>query len=203
VGNILALAVLSVLVERPMHPYEMATALRERGKDNDMKINWGSLYTVVQNLDKHGFIETTGTSREGRRPERTVYAITDAGRDEMQDWVRELVGAPQREYPKFEAALSTMGALPPDEALTLLQHRLRRLDLQVASERAALEQVAREVPRLFLVEVEYRLAMRQAEADWLRGLLKELADDSFPGMSLWREYHTSGPWAQKEEEPPD
>ncbi|HZC27992.1 MAG TPA: PadR family transcriptional regulator, partial [Actinopolymorphaceae bacterium] len=69
VGNLLALAVLSAVVERPMHPYEMASVLRERGKDNDMKIKWGSLYTVVQNLEKHGLLEATESMRQGGRPE--------------------------------------------------------------------------------------------------------------------------------------
>jgi DNA-binding PadR family transcriptional regulator len=200
VANILALAVLSVLVERPMHPYEMATVLRERGKDNDMKINWGSLYTVVQNLDKHGFIESTETIRQGRRPVRTVYAITDAGRAELQDWVRELVGELEREYPRFEAALSMMGALPPDDALPLLERRVALLDADIAGQQAAYEEAIREVPRLFLVEVEYRLAMRRAEAAWVRGLLAELAAGAFqPGIEAWREYHASGPWALREE----
>src|SRR5664279_2076866 len=106
VSNLLALAVLSVLVERPMHPYEMATVLRDRGKDQDMKIKWGSLYTVVQNLEKHGLIEAGDSERRGGRPERTLYRITPAGRDELEDWVRELVSTPETEYPRFEAGLS-------------------------------------------------------------------------------------------------
>jgi DNA-binding PadR family transcriptional regulator len=91
VGNLLALSLLTLLTERPMYPYEMAAALRERGKDNAIKINWGSLYTVVQNLEKHGFIEAVQVAREGRQPERTTYQITDAGRAELKDWLRELL----------------------------------------------------------------------------------------------------------------
>jgi DNA-binding PadR family transcriptional regulator len=95
VGNMLALALLALLVPgQPMHPYEMASVLRRTGKERDMKIKWGSLYTVVQNLEKHGFIAATGSNREGRRPERTVYAITDAGRAEIRDWLHELVADP-------------------------------------------------------------------------------------------------------------
>ncbi len=78
-SNMLALVVLATLAERPAHPYELASLLRERGKDYSIKINWGSLYTVVQNLEKHGFVEVAGTTRQGGRPERTVYAITDDG----------------------------------------------------------------------------------------------------------------------------
>jgi DNA-binding PadR family transcriptional regulator len=181
--------VLSALVERPMHPYEMATVLRERGKDQDMKIKWGSLYTVVQNLDKHGFIAVTGSSRQGGRPERTVYEITDAGRAELTDWVRELVGTPVREQPRFEAGLSVLGVLHPDEAVTLLRQRLDRLDKEITGQRETLDRVAREVPRLFLVEAEYDIAIRTAEATWLRGFLTELTDGSFPEVAQWRAYH--------------
>ena len=101
VGNLLALAVLSTVIERPMHPYEIASLLRSRGKEDDMDIKWGSLYTVVRNMVKHGFIEVVDTERAGARPERTVYRITDAGRAELVDWARELVSTPQPEHPKL------------------------------------------------------------------------------------------------------
>src|ERR687888_1769422 len=91
VRNLRALAVLTVVLQRPMHPYEMASVLRARGKDQDMPIKWGSLYTVVRNLEKHGLLEAAESGRQGGRPERTVYRITEAGRAEVEDWVRELV----------------------------------------------------------------------------------------------------------------
>src|SRR5688500_2135046 len=109
VRNLLALALLGVLSERPMHPYEMASVLRERAKDTSMKIQWGSLYTVVQNLEKHGFVRATETTRQGGRPERTVYTITEAGQAELVDWLSELVERPQYEHNSFEAALSLVG----------------------------------------------------------------------------------------------
>src|SRR2546426_6652917 len=95
VSNLLALAVLGVLVQRPMHPYEMASVLRARGKDQDLPIKWGSLYTVVRNLDKHGLLEAAESARQGGRPERTIYRITEAGRAELVDWTRELVSTPE------------------------------------------------------------------------------------------------------------
>src|SRR5438270_431201 len=128
VSNLLALPLLSVLMQRPMYPYEMATVLREYGKDGAIKINWGSLYTVVQNLEKHGFIEAVQVGREGRQPERTTYRITEAGRAELEDWLRELLGEPEREYTRFEAGLSDSGNLPPDEVIALLRRRLQLLD---------------------------------------------------------------------------
>ncbi|RSN21048.1 PadR family transcriptional regulator [Streptomyces sp. WAC 05977] len=186
VGNLLALAILSTLNERPMHPYEMASILKSRGKDRDMGIKWGSFYTVVANLRKHGFIEAVESGRDGARPERTVYRITDAGRHEMLDWLRELLAELAPEEPKFVAGLSVLGWLGPDEVIALFRTRLAALDEDIASTRAELARLLEEIPRLVLLELEYHLAIRVAEAEWVRSILGELTSGSMPGLAEWR-----------------
>src|SRR5215471_7756041 len=119
VDNLMALAVLATVSERPMHRYAMASLMRARGKEQDMDIKWGSLYTVVQNLEKHGLLETIGNTRQGARPERTIYRITETGREELLDWTRELIGSPTPENPKFAAGLSVWMLLSPDEVAVL------------------------------------------------------------------------------------
>ena len=89
-----------------MHPYEVAQTLRTRAKEQSVRLNYGSLYAVVESLEKKGFIKATGTVREGKRPQRTVYEITDEGSLEMTDWLTELIGTPNKEYPAFMAGLS-------------------------------------------------------------------------------------------------
>lgn len=192
VNNLLALAVLATVVQQPMHPYEVASVLRERGKDRDMKIKWGSLYTVVANLEKNGLITATENVRQGGRPERTVYAITDAGRTELGDWVRELISTPEPEQTKFQAALSVMAVLSPSEAIALLRRRLEALRKRTGEDRALLDRTGTDVPRLFLIEEEYALAIVEAEAAWVRGVLGELESGSFPGMTMWQAYHDTG-----------
>ena len=192
VSNLLALSLLTLLMQQPMYPYEMAATLRERGKDQSIKINWGSLYTVVQNLEKYGFIEAVEVAREGRQPERTTYQITEAGRAELRDWLRELIGVPEREYSRFEAGLGEAGVLPPDEMIGLLRDRLDALTASNAGHQADLKALGAQLPRLFLVESEYYLALRRAEEEWVRGLLKELTDGSFPGIDGWRQFHETG-----------
>lgn len=201
VGNLLALTLLAQLMERPMYPYEMASVLRERGKDQAVKINWGSLYTVVQNLEKNGYITAVQVDREGRQPERTTYQITPAGQAELKDWLRELLGDAEREYTRFEAGLSDASQLPPDELTALLRHRLTVLDTDVERYDAELAAVSKQVPRLFLIESEYQLAMRRAEADWVRGLLAELDAGTFPGLATWQALHTAG-WLDGTGNPP-
>lgn len=192
VGNMIALAILSVVASRPMHPYEMGNAMREWGKDRDMPIKWGSLYSVVQRMAEHGLLEEIGTDREGNRPERTVYRITEAGREEMVGWTRELLSTAEREFPRFRAGLSVMAALPPHEVVELLRRRTEALDAEIASIRRSLETQGAQVPRLFLVETEYDLAVLVAEAAWVRSLLSDLEDGSLAGLGQWRAYHESG-----------
>lgn len=194
VSNPLALAVLTLLVERPMHPYEMASTLRERHKEQSVKLNYGSLYTVVETLQREGLIEARGTVREGRRPERTVYEITDSGRTKMLDWLHELVVQPAKEYPRFMAGLTFMGILGPADAIAALRERARHLDERNRAERAKFAELTshdndQRLPRLFLIEHEYELAMREAELRWIEGLIKEIESRSLDGIELWENFH--------------
>ncbi len=191
-SNPLALAVLVTLCQGSMHPYEIAQTLRRQGKDTSTKINYGSLYTVVQNLEKHGFVEVADVERKGNRPERTVYGLTAAGREEMTEWLSELLARPVKEFPIFETALSLLGALHPDEVMTLLEERVKNLEVQAAGERGALEKLYESVPRLFLIEVEYQLHMIEAQTEWVRGLLEEIRKGSMLGVEGWRHFHETG-----------
>ncbi|MCW7941164.1 PadR family transcriptional regulator [Streptomyces hygroscopicus] len=191
-GNPLALAVMVLLTEKPMHPYEIAQTLRRRGKDASLKINYGSLYTVVQNLEKHGFVEVAEVQRQGNRPERTLYGITDAGRVEAMEWLSDLLAVPVQEYPVFEAALSLLGMLHPDEVARLLGERLDTLEVRAASLRGGLEKLSEALPRLFLIESEYKLHMIEAEAAWVRGFLAEITAGTFPGVEEWRTFNETG-----------
>ena len=190
VSNPLALAVLACLWERPMHPYEMATTLRERGKDQSIKLNYGSLYTVVEALQQHKLIVAQETEREGRRPERTVYRLTAAGRMELIDWISELLSRPAKEYTRFEAGLSLLGVLPPEDIATLIAQRCRALELEISQERSLLQLVLQQgLPRLHIIENEYQLAMREAELAWARKLIEEIRSGAVGNLAEWTAAH--------------
>jgi len=205
--NPLALAVLALLFERPMHPYEMAATMKQRHKEESIKLRYGSLYTVIELLLARGLIAAQATARAGRRPERTVYRLTDAGREELLDWMRDLLRDPVKEYPQFETALSLMPVLPPDEAIALLRTRAARLAGQVAALETQLAAVAQldlaavagpqelppqlagqtKFPPLFIVEGEFRLAMIRAEHAFVTELIRRFVDDGWGPVDLWRE----------------
>jgi DNA-binding PadR family transcriptional regulator len=188
-SNPLALAVLALLFERPMHPYEMGVILKQRHKEDSIKLRYGSLYTVIEMLLARAFIAAREISRGGRRPERTVYEITAAGRDELRGWMTDLIGEPVKEYPQFEAALCLLPVLPPDEALALLRRRVTRIEAKAAELRTHLEEFAgQDFPPLFLVENEYRLALVDAERRFIADLIKRIENGWGP-LDLWRGIH--------------
>ncbi|MGH1549748.1 PadR family transcriptional regulator [Leifsonia poae] len=188
VSNPLALAVLACLWERPMYPYEMTTTMRERGKEDSIRLNFGSLYAVIKSLEKHGFIEVAQTEREGNRPERVVYAITDSGRAEAEEWLRELIEVPVKEYPAIETGLSLLPMLPPEVAADLLESRRDRIDADLAARRTLHEQV-RGLPELFMVESDYRLAVLEAERAFVADLAARIRDRSIGGYEGWEQLH--------------
>jgi DNA-binding PadR family transcriptional regulator len=190
-SNPLALAVLVCLYEKPMHPYEVAQTLRTRAKEQSVRLNYGSLYAVVESLEKKGFIKATGTVREGKRPQRTVYEITDEGSLEMTDWLTELIGTPNKEYPAFQAGLSFLPALDPDDALAALRRRAEALTMKLVAMRGAM-QAARDagLPRIFELESEYEERTLSAEFAFVRALVEEMENGTLEGLDLWRLFQT-------------
>jgi DNA-binding PadR family transcriptional regulator len=171
----LALAVLRLLHERPMHPYEMHQLVRDRGTDFVIKVRAGSLYHTVERLHGLGLIEPVETGREGRRPERTVYAITGTGRDEFVTNLGDLLRLPVEEYPVFAAALEMLAALDVTAARRLLEQRTIALEAEIAgSEQIIATLTKRGLGRINLIENEYVAHMCRAELAWVRGLIADI-----------------------------
>ncbi len=171
----LALAIMNLLLERAMHPYEMKMTMKQRGHNEVIKLKGGSIYDTVERLERGGFVQPQETSRDGRRPERTVYALTDAGRDELRGWMREIISEPAKEFPQFAAGLAFIAGLEKDEAVEMLHRRLLHLEAEQAAARTKLTlTTGYGIPRLFTIEAEYLIAMRDAEIDWIRKLLADI-----------------------------
>ncbi len=188
-ANALPLAVLTLLFEKPMHPYEMSTTLRQRSKEESIRLNYGSLYAVVESLRKKGLITDRETTREGNRPERTVYELTPEGRSAMHDWLSEMLRDPTPQFTDFEAALSLMGAIPPDEALALLKLRLKALRIESNRYDGMRSHIPEGFPALFMVEGDYGEAIRRAEIAFVEKLVDDLEHDRLGGNELWRRLH--------------
>jgi DNA-binding PadR family transcriptional regulator len=187
------MAVLVSLYERPMHPYEVAQTLRERAKQESVRLNYGSLYAVVDSLEKRGMIKATETVRKGKRPERTVYEITDEGSREMVDWLTELIAVPIKEYPQFMAGLSFLAALHPDDALRALRERAEVLAIKLAGLSGSIKAAsAAGLARLFELEAEYEEGQLAAELRFVKKLINDIETKALGGIDMWTAFHDDG-----------
>ena len=173
-ANLWELAVLAVLREGPMHPYEMQRLLRERHKDELLVLKRGSLYNAINRLLRLKLIEALETGRNGRRPERTTYRITSDGEQKLIGWLREMVAIPVREPSEFMACVSFLLHLDPDDATEQLEERARRLQSEIDGLSRGIKALVARITRINILETEYLIALRRAELKWVRGLVNEL-----------------------------
>jgi len=173
----LALSILELLDEGPMHPYEMASRMKMRHHDEFIRLNFGSLYHTVDILERNGWIQSLEREKEGRRPERTIYQLTDSGRDVLIRTVGELLRQPQREYLRFSAGLMFMHHLGAAEAAAHLEQRGAVLDSVVAKLQHVEDELIKQgIPRLGLVEIEHKIALLDAERNWVRQIEREIIE---------------------------
>src|SRR6202521_61866 len=123
----LSLSILELLDERPMHPYELAATMRERHHDEFIRLNFGTLYHPGEVLERNGLIVSVGREKEGRRPERTIYELTEPGRELLIKVVGEILAQPNREYTNFAAGLMSLHPLQARQAAQLLTERVPAL----------------------------------------------------------------------------
>lgn len=179
----LALAVLVMLYEAPMHPYRMQRLIKERGKDEVINVaRRASLYQTIQRLERDDLISAQQTIRDDVRPERTIYEITDRGRAVALEWLRQILSTPAREYPEFPAAISFLPLLSPEDALRQLELRARAIEAELRRIGDGLDQAA-QVPRLFLLEFEFLRAAHMTELAWVKGVIEDLR----AGRLTWNE----------------
>lgn len=181
----LAIAVLALLEERPMHPYEMFQTLIARREDKLVKVRPGSLYHTVSRLADQELVRAEGVDRAGNRPERTTYRITGRGREALRNRIADIVRRPVPEYPIFPLALGELHNLPKAEALTLLRERIAVLENELA-DADMLSAWAEEhvVPRRYWISLPYLRAMLTAELTWVKGFTDELAS----GALEWQDF---------------
>jgi DNA-binding PadR family transcriptional regulator len=182
----LGLIVLWLLSQKPLHVYGMQKLLEAEGKGRVVNVrSRASLYQALERLMRLGLVEVSETVRVAGYPDRIVYAITDPGREAAREWLRAMLRDTGEEFPEFVAAVSLVFALSPDDAREQLEQRERRLAGELAETEAAMTDVPPGLPRLFVLEEEYRRAMLAAELAWLRGVIDDLREQRLHWTEEW------------------
>jgi DNA-binding PadR family transcriptional regulator len=182
--DMVALTTLGLLSEQPCHPYEIQRLLKERHKSYAVG-KTRTLYRAIEELEAAGYIEPLETSREGRRPERTVYRITPEGSEELENWLADLLSTPVDETPVFRVAVGLLGYITQARAETALASRIVSLRAKVTALDATLKMAQDDLglPRLVLLELEHAMALADAEIVWIRSITADMES----GVLVWNE----------------
>ena len=168
-----------------MHPYRMHEVIKERGKDRVANVaQRNSVYQTIDRLQRAGLITVLATTRDERRPERTVYAITPDGWFALREWTGDMIASPARDYPEFPAALASLMVLSPEDAIARLEQRSADLRTALDEDRTGMA-AASDLPRLFLLDEEYSIAVREAELRWVDGVLDALRSGELTWSEEW------------------
>ena len=171
----LAMAVLELLLEKPMHPYEMAQVLRTRHIEARANIKPGSLYHAVERLEQHGHIEIVDTQREGRRPERTVYGVTESGRDAFTERAKAMIGTVVPDYPEYVSGLSALNELDREDALEELRTRALKLRAEAAADQVIMRNLtAKPLPPIYWLDLKFVADRRDYELAWTNQLIEDI-----------------------------
>jgi DNA-binding PadR family transcriptional regulator len=182
----IALAILAMLYEAPMHPYRMQRLIKERGKDLVINVEQrASLYQTIQRLEREGLITALQTLRDEGRPERTVYEIAEKGRTTLVTWMHQILSKPTMEYPDFPAAISFLPLLSPEDARRHLELRAVAIETQIQQLDEGLREAAKTVPRLFLLESELMRAAQATELAWVKSIIEDLRTGRITWSEAW------------------
>jgi len=114
------LVLLGFIMEKDCSGYDIITMIRKRELDRWAKISTSTIYNRLARLEKNHYVEGR-SEREGNRPERTTYAITEKGRELLKkEVVKHLVGF--NDDPRTLGYAFLYGTDPIEVARTLEAH---------------------------------------------------------------------------------
>jgi DNA-binding PadR family transcriptional regulator len=184
--SLLGLIVLWQLFQKPLHVYGIQKLLEAEGKDRVVNLrSRASLYQTIERLVRFGLVEVSETVRVEGYPDRIVYAITERGREVARDWLREMLRTTGGDYPEFIAAVSLLFGLTAQDARAQLEQREQALAGALADTEAAMATAPAGLPRLFLLEEEYRKTLLEAQLAWLRGVIADLREGRLDWSEQW------------------
>ncbi|GLQ98283.1 PadR family transcriptional regulator [Dyella mobilis] len=181
------MVILAFVLEAPSHAYRMHELIKQRGKDKVVNVaQRNSVYQTIAQLESAELIRVRETKQDEGRPERVVYEITPLGKKTFYAWLEAMLGEPRPEFNEFPAALATVMALSPDAVLTQLQRRREVLKHQLAEYAShTKEWLGKGLPRICMLDDEYKQTMLKAEIKWLSGLIEELESGEVTWSEKW------------------
>lgn len=169
--------VLGLLNEQPRYGYEIKTII-----DNVLAhisdVSSGSLYYDINRLVERGLIEEVLVEKVGRRPQRSIYQLTEAGKAQFSDMLPELLFPFQQVYLPLNLALFFFENLNPRERIRRLAMLQERLKLTSGFIRDTVQEVESFAPRWHILISQHYLRYFRMEMKFVSDMLEALSSDS-------------------------
>jgi DNA-binding PadR family transcriptional regulator len=169
-----AIMVMGLLAEGERHGYELVREMDLRGMLRWTRASKVGVYKALARLEEEGCL-TSWTEREGRQPEKRVYALTVAGEQRLQELVYALCASEEPIHMEMPVGLAFVSALDREEARQALEARqlyLRRQLKRLGRERELTAGVGDKVDEQVR---RYEIALYREEARLLGGVIEVLA----------------------------
>jgi DNA-binding PadR family transcriptional regulator len=168
------IAILSLIVERSRHGYEIEQVIEEREMRNWTELGFSSIYYVLNKLEKNGLVEGQIQKSVGKGPARKVYHITPSGLEAYHKATIEALSNPIPPYSAFLLGLSNLQGIPVEDAIhSLYQYRQKMME---RAEHLRERWGAQEPHIPFHVNALFDLSMTliDAELSWVTDFIHQL-----------------------------
>lgn len=168
------LMILGLLLERDMHPYEITLVMKERTMDQVIKMQTGSLYYAVDKLAEGGHIEAVEVIHSPDRPDKTIYRITDKGKEFMEQLILQQIKKIEPLYHPLYMTLALARYIDQGKVAKQLEDRIREAEHQVNLAYQVYEEHISIVPRSVLHMMYGRYEHSQTQLKWLKRLYEDV-----------------------------
>jgi len=161
---------LGLLKERPRHGYEIKRSIKEilsLFAGVDLK----SIYYPLSILEKRELVFKKA-GKQGRRPERFVYGLTDKGEGRFQELLNSSFFDFKRPQFSLDLSLYFLRYIKPDKVRRKLRGRIRILKKLSQGLRKMVDIYRNKKPSSLVFILEHNLKQVDAETQFLSGLIK-------------------------------
>ncbi len=170
------LVLLSLLMESPLHGYQIEQIIEERGMREWTPIAFSSIYYLLEKMNAKGWLSRSLSQSSGRGPARQVYQITSAGKKIWKEAALSVLKNPQRAYGDFILGLANLAFLQADEVIKAVNHYREHLLERLAHVKSKLGSYGGTLPWEVAQLFDYSVAQISAELAWVENFLRQLSE---------------------------
>lgn len=169
------LIVLGMLKKEDLSAYDLQKLVEYRSISKWVKVSTPSIYKKVIQLEEKGLISSR-IEKEGKMPEKAVYSLTEAGKEEFERLMLEISTRPIRLFLDFNAVVVNLESMPREgqkECLDGIEGNMKALKAYL-EENLAQKETAPDVPFTGMAVLRQQFLLARTIEEWIASLKKEL-----------------------------